>query len=444
MVMNAPLPSPAGRRIAVIGSGISGLSAAWLISQAGGHAVLFEAEGRLGGHSNTVDLTLDGVSHPVDTGFLVFNERTYPNLIALFDWLGVDSVATEMSFSVSLQEPDLEWAGSSLATVFGQTKNLVRPPFWRMLKDIIRFNRETTHWLARPERPRELDLRSFLIRGGYSDEFTHWYLLPMAGAIWSCPPAQMLEYPLETFLRFCHNHGLLQIFDRPQWRTVVGGARRYVERLTPGIATIYRNRPVLGVLRSAEHVMVRTRDGAEMFDSVVFATHADTTLRLLGDGATIDERAILVSVPYQKNRAVLHTDAALLPRQRRLWSAWNYLGGRVAPGEADADPVAVSYLINRLQPLPFTTPVVVTLNPVREPDPATVVAEFDYEHPVFDTASIAAQRRLAAIQGRNRSWFAGAWTGYGFHEDGLKSGIAVARGLGAIPPWEVSAAREMV
>lgn len=441
--MNAPFPKHGGR-VAVVGSGIAGLSTAWLLSQSGRHAVLFESESRLGGHSNTVDVTVDGMTHPVDTGFLVYNERTYPNLIALFDWLGVPSVETEMSFSVSLREPDLEWAGSSLATVFGQSKNLVRPAFWRMLTDILRFNRESSAWLAHPDRARGLDLRAFLIRGGYSDEFTHWYLLPMAGAIWSCPAAQMLDYPLETFLRFCRNHGLLQIFNRPSWRTVKGGSRVYVERLAEGIAEIRRRTPVEGVLRTPEHIMLRTADGVEMFDAVVFATHADTTLKILGDSATLDERSALLAIPYQPNRAVLHTDPALLPRHQNLWAAWNYLGGRVVPGTAESDPVAVSYLINRLQPLPFRTPVVVTLNPTREPDPATVFAEFDYAHPVFDMSGIAAQRRLPELQGRNRTWFAGAWTGYGFHEDGLKSGIAVARAMGAEVPWRGAMVREAV
>lgn len=435
--MNAPYSPPGRRRIAVVGSGISGLSAAWLLSRAAHEVVLFEADGRLGGHSNTVEVALEGRRHPVDTGFLVFNEATYPNLIAMFDWLNVASVPTEMSFAVSLDEPDLEWAGSSLSTVFGQRRNLVRAGFWRMLGDILRFNRETTAWLASPGESQDIDLREFLRRGSYSEEFAHWYLLPMAGAIWSCPAMQMLDYPLATFVRFCRNHGLLQIFDRPQWRTVQGGARIYVERLAREVAHVRRGVRVEGVLRNPDHVILRTGEGIEVFDEVVFATHADQTLRILGEAATEAEKRVLGAIPYQRNRALLHTDAALLPRNRRLWSAWNYLGGRAAQAQGPDAPVAVSYLINRLQPLPFATPVVVTLNPQREPDPARVLGEFDYEHPVFDRRGIAAQQELPALQGLNRSWFAGAWTGYGFHEDGLKSGIAVARALGAVLPWLV-------
>jgi predicted NAD/FAD-binding protein len=438
--MNAPLPRPPGERIAVVGSGIAGLACAWLLARAGRHVTLYEAQARLGGHSHTVDVDVDGVTHPVDTGFLVFNDRTYPNLVALFRHLGVASVGSEMSFSVSLDDPDLEWAGSNLATVFGQRRNLLRPGFWRMLTDTLRFNRETTEWLGSGGEGAEpsLDLRAFLIRGGYSDEFKHWYLLPMAGAIWSCPPAQMLDYPLATFIRFCHNHGLLQIFDRPQWRTVEGGARRYVERLAAAIGDVRCATPVEGVLRTRDHVVLRSADGIAIYDQVVFATHADTTLKILGDAVTPAERRVLAAIPFQRNRALLHTDATLLPRSRRLWSAWNYLGGRVQGGMPDRSPVAVSYLINRLQPLPFTTPVVVTLNPPREPQAGRLIAEFEYEHPLFDRYGDAAQRTLPEIQGENRSWFAGAWTGYGFHEDGLKSAIAVAGRLGASPPWRAA------
>lgn len=428
----------------MIGAGVAGLATAWLLARSGLRPVLFEREARLGGHANTVDLHLEGISHPVDTGFLVFNERTYPNLIALFDHLGIESVETEMSFSVTLTDPDLEWAGSNLATIFGQTQNLIRPGFWRMLSDILRFNRESAAW-QRKQGPQEgADLRTFLVQGGYSDEFTHWYLLPMAGAIWSCPPAQMLDYPLATFLRFCHNHGLLQVFDRPRWRTVLGGSRAYVKRMAADLPEVRAGVEVAAVSRASNHVMVKTDQGVELFDSVVFATHSDITLELLGTGATAQERQLLSSIPYQRNRAVLHTDAKLLPTRRGLWSAWNYLGGTARPGFADQRPVAVSYLINRLQPLPFETPVVVTLNPQVEPDPATVIAEFDYAHPVFDQLGIAAQDQLTEIQGCNHSWFAGAWTSYGFHEDGLKSAIAVATKLGARLPWQQAAAYEML
>ena len=421
--------------VAIVGSGISGLACAWLLSQRY-RVTLFEAAPRLGGHTNTVDVTLDGKTHPVDTGFLVFNEKTYPNLIALFATLGVESVQTEMSFAVSLENPDLEWAGSSLATVFGQKRNLLRPAFWTMLSDILRFNRESTAWLAvhpGDERP----LGDFLKQGRYSDAFADWYLLPMAAAIWSCPTAQMRDMPLATFVRFCQNHGLLQIFDRPMWRTVRGGGREYVNKIAAQLDDVRLASPVQRVTREATGLRVTHAHGSEVFDQVVLACHSDQSLAILGETASAGQREVLASVRYQPNRAVLHTDARLLPRDRKLWSAWNYFAGSGDPGE---QPVGVSYLINRLQPLPFDTPVVVTLNPAREPDPEKVIAEFDYDHPIFDASAIAAQQRLSddtlGIQGEGGVWLAGAWGRFGFHEDGLRSALRVANLMGVAAPWQ--------
>lgn len=421
------------QRIAVVGAGISGLAAAWLLERH--HTVtLFEAADYLGGHTNTVDVHLDGHSHPVDTGFLVFNERTYPNLLGLFAELGVDSVTTEMSFAVSLESPDLEWAGSSLATVFGQKRNLLRPAFWLMLKDVLRFNRESTAWLAaHPDTP--ASLQEFLAAGAYSESFANWYLLPMAAAIWSSPTGEILHMPLATFVRFCDNHGLLQIFDRPQWRTVKGGGREYVRRIAAQLRDVRLACPVSAVSRDLRGLRITHAQGIEHFDQVIMACHSDQTLRILGFTASDAQREILSAVRYQPNRAVLHTDAALLPRDRKLWSAWNYFAGAGEPGQ---QPVGVSYLINRLQPLPFQTPVVVTLNPAREPDPTRVLAEFDYAHPVFDAPAIAAQQRLADAQGDNGIWLAGAWGSYGFHEDGLKSALRVVNALGVQAPWQAS------
>ncbi|MCB1930914.1 MAG: FAD-dependent oxidoreductase [Candidatus Accumulibacter sp.] len=419
------------QRIAVVGAGISGLASAWLLGQK--HQVtLYEAGATPGGHTNTVDVTLEGVCHPVDTGFLVFNTRTYPNLTAMFAYLGVSSVETEMSFSVSLDEPRLEWAGSSLATVFGQKRNLLRPDFWRMLSDILRFNHESVAWIgACPDDDRSL--RDFLAAGGYSRPFAEWYLLPMAAAIWSCPAGQMLDYPLASFVRFCRNHGLLQVFDRPLWRTVTGGGREYVRKLAADLEDVRLATPVRQMRRTAAGVQLHTDGAVEHYDQVVLACHSDQALAIFGDTATRSERRLLGAIRYAANRAVLHTDAALLPRSPALWSAWNYLS---SADQLDQRPVSVSYLINRLQPLPFKTPLMVSLNPQREPQSERIIAEFDYEHPIFDAAAISAQRELPAISGSDRVWYCGAWNGYGFHEDGLKSALQVANALGCRAPWQ--------
>ncbi|MGZ8320554.1 MAG: NAD(P)/FAD-dependent oxidoreductase [Telluria sp.] len=418
-------------KIAVVGAGIAGLSSAYRLVQAGTDVTLFEAGNYFGGHSNTVDVDVDGVPFGVDTGFLVFNERTYPNLIALFAELGVDSVASDMSFSVKLPHAGrvLEWAGSSLDTVFAQRGNLFNPRFLRMVREILRFNKEATALAAGGAAMPVESLGQFLDERRYSAEFRNWYLLPMAACIWSCPAGQMLAFPAATFIRFCHNHGLLQVSDRPRWRTVSGGARTYVNKLLAAIPSRRLAKPVHSVTRLAQggarSVRVDSAAGAEHFDHVVFACHSDQALALLAD-ARADERAVLGAIGYQPNRAVLHTDASCLPQNRRAWSAWNYQSTACATPQ-----VCVHYLINKLQPLPCATPVIVSLNPIDEPDPRLVLGEFDYAHPVFDAAAVAAQGRLPALQGVQGTWFAGAWTGYGFHEDGLKSGLAVAAALAA-------------
>ena len=418
-------------KIAVVGSGISGLASAWLLSQQ--HQVtLFEAGDYIGGHTHTVDIEVEGVSFPVDTGFLVFNDRTYPHLTAMFRALEVGTVASDMSFAVSLSDPDLEWAGSSLTTLFAQKRNLARPGFWRMLQDTLRFNRATAGALP------EVTLGAYLTREGYSAEFRDWYLLPMGAAIWSCPTQAMLDYPLTTFVRFARNHGLLQITDRPQWHTVRGGGRQYVKRIVNELTDVRLATPVRSVLRDVDGVWLGLPGGdCERFDEVVLACHSDQALALLGSAASVAERRILGAIRYQSNRAVLHTDASLLPRDPRVWSAWNYMTGT---RHDRPQSVSVSYLINHLQPLPVSTPVIVSLNPHIEPDPAKVIGDYDYDHPLFDQAAIDAQAQLAAIQGVERLWFCGAWGGYGFHEDGLASALAVANRLGCRAPWQDSAA----
>ncbi len=429
---NPPHFTPAGGRlrVAVVGAGIAGLGAAWLLARR--HEVtVYEAETRPGGHSHTVDVALEGISHPVDTGFLVFNRRTYPNLCALFANLGVEVVESDMSFAVSLLDRDLEWAGTSLSTVFAQRRNLLRPAFLRMLADILRFNREATA-IAVAGAQEDRTLADFLAAGRYGREFRDWYLLPMAAAIWSCPQEKMLAHPVASFARFCHNHALLQVEGRPKWLTVRGGSREYVRRLASGAGELRLGEAVRSIDGIPGAFRVASRSGTQTFDQVVLACHSDQALGLLAHPSA-EERSILGRLRYEPNRAVLHTDARLLPRRRSIWSAWNYLGRSTGDG---ASPVGVSYLINKLQPLPFRTPVIVTLNPPVEPDPGKVIGEFRYEHPAFDREALAAQRDLAAIQGRRGLWFCGAWAGHGFHEDGLRAGIAVANALGCRAPWQ--------
>ena len=419
------------RRVAVIGSGIAGLAAARGLHGLA-QVTLFEAGNYFGGHTHTVDVTLDGITHGVDTGFLVLNERTYPKLLKMFAELDVPIAKSEMSFSVQVPAIGLEWSGNNLDTVFAQRRNVWRPAFWRMLFDLLRFNRLATA-LARDGLDAELDepIDAFLVRHHFGAEFRDWYFLPMIGCIWSCPVDQMLRFPVGTMIRFCHNHGLLQIADRPQWYTVPGGARRYVERLLEAIPDARLNTSVRSVRRLTDGhadtgVLVSTDAGTERFDEVVMACHSDQSLALLAD-PTPAERRVLGAIRYQRNRAVLHTDVSVLPTRRRAWAAWNY--ERSARVGDEQPSVCLHYLINRLQPLPFATSVIVSLNPVAEPRDGTVLGEFDYAHPVFDTAAVAAQSQLGALQGAKRTWFCGAWTRYGFHEDGLASGLAVVDGL---------------
>ncbi len=433
------------RRIAVVGSGVAGLAAAWRLATAPGqrHVTLFEAGKYFGGHANTVDVSLDGITHGVDTGFLVFNERTYPLLIRLFAELGVETAASDMSFSVQVPRADggagLEWSGSSLNTVFAQRHNLLRPRFWRMLAEILRFNRLATALARRDDDPAlQGAIGDFLDEHGFSAGFRQHYLLPMIGCIWSCPTDQMLRFPVATLIRFCHNHGLIQVTDRPQWHTVRGGSREYVRRLVAALPDARLDTPVLGLQRSEQHVRLLTHQGAESFDAVVLACHSDQALRLLGQGASDAERAVLGAIRYQPNLAVLHRDAAVLPQRRLAWAAWNY---ERADAPREQAQVCLHYWLNRLQPLPWQQPILVSLNPARPIRDELVHQRIEYHHPVFDLAAIQAQQRLPELQGRQHTWFCGAWCGYGFHEDGLRAGLAAADGVLKAQALEAQSAR---
>ncbi len=420
-------------KVAIIGSGITGLGAAHAL-QGQADITLYESGKYFGGHSNTVDISLPTpqgiITNGVDTGFLVYNERTYPNLIALFEQLQVPTVATDMSFSVQAKDGarDLEWSGGSLNTVFAQRSNLFRPRFLKMLMELLRLNKLCTQ-IALDQRESELNqpLSQFLAQHGFGRDLQDWYLLPMLGCIWSCPTEQMLQFPVSTMIRFCHNHGLMQVSNRPKWWTVSKGSRDYVRRITDGIADKRLNTPVQLIERDADGTGVRviTQGQAERFDRVIIATHAPQALALLRDASTL-EREIMGAFRTQANKVVLHTDASVLPKNKLTWSAWNYVRGNESQ---EGNSVCLHYLINKLQPIPFEQPVVVSLNPTQPIARSTIMGEFDYAHPVMDLAATAAQARMPEINGANNTWFCGAWTRYGFHEDGLMSGLAAARAI---------------
>ena len=420
--------------IAVVGSGISGLSCAWLLHQH--HRVtLFEKENRFGGHSNTVQVNHQGQEIAVDTGFIVFNPNSYPNLVALFDHLQVPILDTEMSFSVSVDQGRLEYSGTDLNGLFAQRRNLINPSFWRMLLDIRRFYQASEQALT--DLPDNLSLGELIQQWGLSNQFRDEHLLPMGAAIWSTPRDKMLSFPAKSFLRFCDNHGLLQMTNRPQWQTVSGGSRVYVDKLlaalgTDTLAHVGASRIKRQIIDGEPQVIVTDEKGqTHRFDHVVMASHADQTLALLED-ADVQEHYLLSPFQYEPNRTLLHSDPRLMPVRRRAWSSWNYLQ------QDDGQQLSVSYWMNRLQQLPDALPLFVTLNPYCEPRPETVHAEFLYDHPVFDQTALYAQRKLWSLQGQRNTWFCGAWFGYGSHEDGLQSGLAVAESLGGVSrPWQV-------
>lgn len=419
------------KRVAVIGSGISGVSAAWFLRDT--HDVtLYEAEARAGGHTCTVDVDYDGTHISVDVGFIVFNDRNYPNLCALFEHLGVKHEITNMSFAMSLDGGRREWCGQSLRTVFARKRNLASPGFLWMLRDVLRFNR-----IAIKDRDsgymHGLSIGDYLARRKFSARFRNDYLIPMAAAIWSTPETRMMDFPAKAFVNFFENHRLLEVVP-PLWKTVSGGSRNYLDRMIADLGPRVRlATPVTSIERLATGgVLVHDGNGTmQAYDDVIIAAHSDQALCMLADPSG-QEKAILSDIGYRPNRVVLHRDPRFMPKRKAAWAAWNTL--RTSESSDDAD-ISLTYWMNRLQNIDTRYPLFVTLNPAIEPDPSLVFGEWSFAHPQFNAAAFDAQARLNQINGASNIWFAGAWTGYGFHEDGLKSGIAAARALGGIVPW---------
>lgn len=416
-------------RIAVIGAGIAGLGATWLLSRHH-HVTLYEKNSYLGGHANTAMTKWPDGSQPVDTGFIVLNDRNYPNLNALFNILHVPIMDTEMSFSVSTGNGAFEYGGGSLAALVGQPSNLLKPRFYGLIREVLRFYKEAPQSIGKDSEQSQT-LGEYLNANGYSDAFRNDHILPMAAAIWSSPINKVLDFPLQTFLTFFKNHGLLSLNDRPQWKTVSGGSKSYIERLifsaSKNLEIAFGAAQVRSVPGGVE-VMDAGGD-AKVFDEVVIACHADEALALL-DKPTDRKASILGAFRYQANEAVLHSDEKLMPKRKSVWSSWNYLG------DGGSDSVALTYWMNRLQHIPEARPLFVTLNPFTQPDPKKVHGRYSYEHPIFDAAAIDAQSRFPEIQGVGGLWFCGAYQRYGFHEDGLRSAVAVAQSLGVTIPWE--------
>jgi predicted NAD/FAD-binding protein len=420
------------QNIAVIGSGIAGMSAAWLLSQK--HDVtVYEKNGRLGGHSNTVMVNTSLGPTPVDTGFIVFNDATYPNLLALFEHLSVQTKISDMSFGVSLNGGRTEYSSVDTNAFLCGGRNLISPRFWSMTWDLLRFYRNAPLELLRT-RDELISLGDYLNRRGYGDAFQRDHLLPQAAAIWSASMADIHHYPACAFVRFFENHGLLKLKGRPAWRTVEGGSRAYIEKLTAPYADRARlNAGAVSVRREAGGVWVRDAQGrSDRYDDVVIATHGDEALAMLEDPSA-EERALLGAFRYAKNHAVLHTDAAFMPRREPLWASWNYVGDNPEGG------CVVTYWMNKLQSIESREQIFLTLNPRTMPREETILYETNYDHPLFDAAAIRAQEQLWSLQGVRNTWFCGAHFGAGFHEDGLQAGLAVAEQLGGVRrPWTVA------
>lgn len=422
------------KKIAVVGSGISGLSCAWLLNRA--HDVtLFEKDDRLGGHSNTVSFMLDENEVHVDTGFIVFNPVNYPNLVEFFKHLEVATCDTDMSFAVSINRGQLEYSGTGLKGLLAQKSNILSPSFWRMIRELLRFYKESEK-LSQLHDIDDISLGDLLKRGGYGKEFIHDHLLPMGAAIWSTPVDKMLDYPASSFLRFCKNHGLVQLNDRPQWQTVIDGSKQYVEKVAQALAgKIHLNSRIHRIIRQPDQVIIEDHHGnRSYFDDVVLACHSDQALALLEEPSSA-EKTLLQKFPYQRNKAYLHQDASLMPKRKAVWASWNYM----SEGQRDNEQqVSVSYWMNQLQPLNTEKDLFVSLNPLQEPQEGSIIRSFFYDHPEFGREALHAQKQLWQLQGQQRTWFCGAYFGYGFHEDGIQSGLAVAEQLGGVPrPWQV-------
>jgi predicted NAD/FAD-binding protein len=416
-------------KIAIIGTGISGLGAAYLLHRR--HEVtVYEKASRIGGHSRTVTVDYDGTPIPVDTGFIVFNEKNYPQLSAMFRHLNVPVHESDMTFAASIRNGWLEWGAKDTNAVFGQRRNLLRPKFGLLIRDVLRFNTQAVDTV---ERHPDLTLDGLIDKLGLGEWFRRYYLLPMSAAIWSCPPCEMMRFPARTLIRFFANHHLLSASGQPQWYTVTGGSQEYVKRLTQGFADRIRiDCGAARVTRGPSGAAVTdVRGNRQTFDHVVFASHGDETLRLLAD-ASDAERDALGAFRYQKNVAVLHRDTSAMPKNRRCWASWNYS----SDGDFEAPDLSVTYWMNRLQAIPNETPLFVSLNPTMPIAPEKVFDRHSFDHPVFDHAAIAAQSRLQTMQGARGTWFCGAHLRHGFHEDGLASAVHVARLLGAETPWQ--------
>ncbi len=410
-------------RIAIVGTGVAGLTCTHLLGRR--HEVtVFEADPRPGGHAHTVRVDLADETHDVDTGFLVYNERNYPGLVKLFAELGTATKPSDMSFSVSDDATGVEWKGTSLSTLFAQRRNVARPAFLRMLADVVRFNRKARELLQHPDPDLTLSLAELLRQGRWSPQFVEWYLIPMGSSIWSADPTTFMDMPAVTFARFFENHGLLSYGDQPSWRTVDGGSRRYVEAILAPLGDRVRlSSPVGKITRRDNGVELLSAVGLERFDHVVVATHSDQALSLLSDPSRL-ERDLLGAIRYQSNRATLHTDERLLPRNRRAWASWNYHRLIEQPELA-----TLTYRLRSLQGIQSRDELLVTLNRDDAIRDEQVIARFDYAHPVFDAGAIAAQRRQHELNGERRTWYCGAYWGYGFHEDGVQSAVRVCSRL---------------